>query len=83
MYIDHNGHITLRLTIIKNQQLITFHLSSVSWWGRWCFIFSFPYYGSQYFVYEYLQPVTAQITEDTWPTIIKAPLMLILEPVYP
>jgi len=46
-------------------------------WGRECFTFSFGYKGGQYFVYDSVKPVAPQITQDTWPTIVDAPLTLI------
>jgi len=39
--------------------------------------FSFSYKGSQYFVFDCLQPVATQIAQDTQPTIVDAPLKLI------
>jgi len=74
MYIDHNGHITQWFTIMGGQQLLTLHWCSFSTWGRVRFTFSFAYQGSQYSVYDYIQPVALQITQDTWPTILDAPL---------
>jgi hypothetical protein len=77
MYIDHNGHIALRVTIMKGQQSLTLRRHSFSSWGREHFTFSCAYQRSQYSVYEYLQPVIPQITNDTGPTIVNAALTLI------
>jgi len=78
MYIEKNGHIQLWLTTMQCQQLLTHGWCTFSKWGREHVAFSFPYKGSQYFVYDWLQPVAPQITEDTRPTIVDAPLTLIL-----
>jgi len=72
-----------RLTKIYDQESLTLRWRSFSWWGRQCFTFSFAYNGSQYFVYDYLQPIATQITHDTWPRIAEAPLTLILPREYP
>jgi len=72
-----------RLQKIHDPELLTLHWHSFSWWGRERFTFSFAYTGSQYFVYDNLQPIAPQITEDTWPRIFDAPLTLIMPGVYP
>jgi len=77
MYIVNTGHIALQVTIMEGQQLLTLHWRSFSWWGREYFTFSFAYKGSQYFVYDYVQPIVHKITHETWPRIIDAPLTLI------
>jgi hypothetical protein len=41
------------------------------------FTFTFAYKGSQYSVYDNVQPVAPQITHDKRPTIVDTPLMLI------
>jgi hypothetical protein len=43
----------------------------------------FVYTGSQYFVYDYSQPVTPGITQDTRPRMVDALLTLLLPLVYP
>jgi len=68
---------------IHDQESLTLHWRSISWWGRKCFTFSVAYKGSQYFVYDNLQPIAPQISQDTWPRIIGAPLTFILPQVYP
>jgi len=83
MYIDHNGNIALRLTIIEEQQLLKIRQRSFSHWGRKCFSFHFANKGSQYFVYDTLQTVAPQISQDTRPRIVAGPLTLILRQVYP
>jgi len=82
MFVDNTRHIVLWLTIMEGQPWLTLHPRSFSCWGREHFTFSFGYKGSQYFVYDYLQPVTHQITQDTWPRIVDAPLTLNLPWVY-
>jgi len=74
MYIDNNGHIALKLTIMEGQQLLTLRWRSFSWSGREHFTFSFAYRGSQYFVNNYVQPIANKITQDTWPRIVDTPL---------
>jgi len=64
--------------MMEDQQLLTLRWRPFSWWGREHFTFSFAYKDSQYFVYDYVQPIAAQITQDTWPRIVDAPLTLIL-----
>jgi len=68
---------------IYDQESLTLHWPSFSCWGREPFTVSFAYQGSEYFVYDYLQPIAHKITQDTWPTISDAPLPLILRRVYP
>ena len=77
MYIDHSGQIMLWLTIMESQQSLPLCWCSFSRWGRECFTFYFDYKGSQYFIYDNLQPVTPQITQDTQLTIVDALLMFI------
>jgi hypothetical protein len=67
-----------RLSKIHDQESLTLHWHSFSWWGREHFTVSFAYRGNQYNVYDYMQPVTPQIIQDTWPRIIEALWMLIL-----
>jgi len=78
MYRDPDGHIALWLTMMEDQQLLMLRWQSFSKWGKEHFTFSFSYKGGQYFVYDCLQPVTPQITQDTRPTIVDALLRLIL-----
>jgi len=77
MYIDNNGHIALWLTMMEGQQSLTLCWRSFSRLGSGHFTFSFVPKGSQSFIDDNLQPVTPQITHDTWPTIIDTPLTLI------
>jgi len=79
MYTAHNGQITLWMTMMEGQQSLTPHWHRFSIWGAERFTFSFPYQGSQYSVYDYLQPVAPMVTQDTWPTIVDAPLTLIVK----
>jgi len=76
MNIDNNGHIALQLSIMEGQQFLTLWWCSFSWCSREQFTFSFDYKGSQYFVYDYVQPIAQKITQDAWPRIVDAPLML-------
>ena len=77
IYIDHNGHLVLWLTMMEGQQSLTLYWRLFSRWGRERFTFPFAYQCSQYSVYADLQPVAPQITQDTWPTMVDIPLMLI------
>jgi len=74
MYIENNRHIALWLTMMHGQQLLTLHWRSLSRWGREQVVFSLSYKGSQYFVYDCLQPLSPQITHNTQPTIVDAHL---------
>ena len=62
---------------IHDQQLLTLCWCSFSWWGRERLTFSVAYKGSQYFVYDYLLPITAQMAQDIWPRIVDALFTLI------
>jgi len=77
MYIDHNGHMALWLTMMKGQQLLTLHWCSMSRWGGEGFTLPFAYEGGQFSISHYWQPVAPQNTKDTRPTTIDAPLTLI------
>ena len=77
MYMDNNSHIPLYLTILEGQQSLTLCWHSFSWWGREHFTFSFAYKGSQYFIYDFVQPIAHKITQDKWPRIVDPPLTLI------
>jgi len=77
MYIDHNSHIVLWLTMMEGQQVLMLHWRPFSSRGREHFTFSVSYQGGQYIVYDCLQAVAAQITHDTWSTIVDTLLILI------
>ena len=77
MYIDRNGQMVLWLAMMGGQQSFTLHWRSFLRWGRERFTSSGFYEGGHYFIYDCLQPVTPQITQDTRPTIVDAPLTLI------
>ena len=66
-----------RLPKIHNQESLTLHWHSFSWWGREHFTIIFDYKGSEYFVYDYFQPIAHNIIQDTWPRIVDPLLMLI------
>jgi hypothetical protein len=66
-----------RLSQIHDHEWWTLHWRSLSWCGRECFTFSFAYEGSQYYVFDYLQPFGPQDIQDTWPRIVDALLTLI------
>jgi len=57
MYIDHNSHIALWLTMMDCQQSLILCWRSFSRWGRERLTYSVACKGCQYFVYDYLQPV--------------------------
>jgi len=69
----------LILPQMQNQKSLTLHWRSSSEWGREHVTMFLAYKGSQYLVYDYLQPVAPQITQDTLPTIIDAPFTLIFK----
>ena len=46
--------------------------------GQGAFHFLFAYQGSQYSLYDYIQPITLQITQDTPPIIVDTLLTLIV-----
>jgi hypothetical protein len=73
MYIDHNIHVALWLTMMEGPHSLTLHWRSLSRFGREHGRFTSSYNGSRYFVYDNLQSVTSQITHDTWPTIVDTP----------
>jgi len=62
---------------MQDQKLLTLHSCSFSRWDSEHFAVSSFYKGGQYFVYECVQPVSPQITQDTWPTIIDTLLTFI------
>jgi len=66
-----------RLPKIHDQQSLMLRRHSVSIWGREQLAFSVSYNGSQYFVYDRLQHVALEITQDTRPSIFDTPLTLI------
>jgi hypothetical protein len=68
---------------IHDQEMLTLRWHSFSWWGKEHFPVYFAYKGSQYFIYDYLQPIANKILQDTWPRIVDPPLTHILPPVYP
>jgi len=68
---------------IHDQESLMLCWCSFPWWGQESFTISFAYKGSENCVYDYLKPIAPTITQDTWPRIVDAPLMLILPRVYP
>jgi len=80
MYIDNHSHNALWLTMMQGQQSLTLCWRSFLWCGKDHFTCSFANKSSQYFIYDCLQSVTPQITQDTRPTIVHTPLMLIVKP---
>ena len=60
-----------------DQTLLTLRWRSFSRWGREGIAICFAYKGSQKFLYDWLQPIGGVISQDTWPKIVDAPLMLI------
>jgi len=63
---------------IHHQQSLTLLWHSFPRWGREHYTVSCSYNCSQYFVHNCLQLVTAQFTQDTWPTVLDALLTLIV-----
>ena len=79
MYMDNHDDIAQWLTMMQAQQSLTHRWHTFSSWGRQHVTFTFSYKDGQYFVYDCLQPVATQITQDTGPTIVGAPWMLIFK----
>jgi len=79
MYIGKNGHIALWLTMMQGEQSLTLCWCSLSRRGREHVASSLFYNGGQYIVHDCLQPVALQITQDTLPTIVDAPLTCIFK----
>ena len=65
------------LPIMRAQISLTLSWRLFSRWGRECVTSSFAYEGSQYLIYDCLQPISTQITQDGSPKIVEAPLTLI------
>jgi len=65
------------LPTIHDQQLLTLRWRTFLRWGREGIAICFAFKGSQWFLYDCLQPVAPHITQDTRPTIVDAPLTLI------
>jgi hypothetical protein len=72
-----------RLPKIHDQESLTLRWRSLSWCGREHFTVSFGDNGCENCVYDYLQPIAHEITQDTWPKTVDAQLTLILPWVYP
>jgi len=68
--IDHIHPITLYLTIMEGQQLLTLHRHSFSRLGMEHSTFSVSCIGTQYFVYDYGQSITLKIAQATWPKTV-------------
>jgi len=62
---------------MHDQQLLTLRWRSFSWWGREGIAICFAYKGRQKFLYDYVQPIGGVISQNAWPKIVDAPLMLI------
>ena len=54
----------------NQQKSLTFRWRSFSWWGREGVAICFAYKGGQEFLCDWLQPIVAVISQDTWPKII-------------
>ena len=81
--IYRNDHIAFHLRNLQDQKLLTLHWHSISESGREGEARSFTYKASQYHIYEWSQLIAKQITNDTRPNIVDAPLTLILPWAYP
>jgi hypothetical protein len=79
MYIDYIDHIVVRLKMMQGQISLMLCWCSFSRLGREHVAFSFSYKGSQYYVYDHLQPVATETPQDTWALIIHAPVMIIFK----
>jgi len=72
-----------RWLMIHDQEWLMLCWCWFSWRGMERFTLSFAYKGSKYFVFDNLQPIAYNITQDRWPRIFDAPLTLNLSQVYP
>jgi len=68
---------------MHDQKLLTLRWRSFSWWGREGIAICFAYKGRLKYVYDSVQPIRGVISQDAWPKIVDAPLMLILPWLYP
>jgi len=75
--IDTCDQVPLMLWKMQDQKLWTLPWCSFSRWGRERFAFSYNFKGCLYFVYDSVQPVAPQITQNTLLTIVDASLMSI------
>jgi len=77
-YINYCHIVTLGVPKIQRQQSLTLQWRTVSACDRECAAIFFNSKESQYFVYEWLQPIATNVTQDGQVKIINAPLTLIL-----
>jgi len=60
-----------------DQQSLTLRWRSFSWWGRQGIAICYAYKDRQKLLYDLLQPIGGVISQDAWPKIVHAPLILI------
>jgi len=77
-----NDQVTFQLPDLQDQKLLTLCRRSFSEWGREGVTLSFAHTGNLYLIYDYLQPIATQITQDATPKIVDTPLTLILPRAY-
>jgi len=78
LFMDAHDQAPLILPKLQDQYSLTLRCPSVSRWGRESFALFFCYKYGGYYVYGYVYSVAPQITQDTPPTIVDAPLTLIM-----
>jgi len=77
LVMDSSDRVTFQLQYIHDQKLLTLHWCSFSVWGRERDAIVFDLKGSQYPVYEWLQPIATKVIQDAQPKIVDTPLALI------
>jgi hypothetical protein len=77
LVMDSSDQVTFKLPYIQDNKLLTVSCRSFSRWGREQNTSDFDMEGSQYVVYEWLQPITTYVTQDAHPKIIDALLIVI------
>jgi len=75
--IHHSQQVSYQLPDLQYQISFTLCWCSFSEWSREHFTLSFAYTDSQYLIYDCLQPIAAQSTQDARLQIVDDPLTLI------
>jgi len=70
-------HVTIQLPYLQHSKSLMLHWRSFSGWGSEHDNIIFGLEGSQYLVYEWLQPFATEITQNAQPTTVDALLTLI------
>jgi len=70
----YSNQVTDSLPDLQNEKSLMLCWRSLSKWGMEHIAFSFDYKGSLYLIYECLQPIATQITQDAGRRMVEAPL---------